>query len=99
VICRLPPLGLLSKRAAGVSPFQFAEITFTGIGPSAPVVIEDFAQLVEYFRFDPQGASGQKFRRWLRPRVPLSIEHTLRQFPAGPDASLFWSCGIVTINP
>jgi hypothetical protein len=43
------------------APFRFAEIAFARIRPLAPVVIEDFAKLVEHFRSDPQAPAGESF--------------------------------------
>jgi len=72
------------------APFRFAKIAFARIGPLTPVVIEDFAKLVEHFRSDPQAPAGESFAGGSR-RAFLSIERALRRFPAGPDVFLFSS--------
>jgi hypothetical protein len=52
---------LKSNRSPAFTPLRFAKITLTGIGPSAPVAIEDFAKFVEHFRSDPQAPAGESF--------------------------------------
>jgi hypothetical protein len=49
------------NRSPAFTPLRFAKITLARIGPLAPVVIEDFAKLVEHFRSDPQAPAGESF--------------------------------------
>jgi hypothetical protein len=49
------------KCSPAFAPFRFAKIAFAWIGPLAPVVIEDFAKLVEHLRSDPQAPAGESF--------------------------------------
>ena len=49
------------NRPPAFTPLRIAKITLARIGPLAPVVIEDFAKLVEHFRSDPQAPAGESF--------------------------------------
>jgi hypothetical protein len=48
-------------RARALTPLRLAEIALARIGPSAPIVIKDFAELVEHFYFNPDTPPGKSF--------------------------------------
>jgi hypothetical protein len=47
--------------ARALTPLRLAEITLARIGPSAPIVIKDFAEFVEHFCFNPDTPAGKSF--------------------------------------
>ena len=47
--------------ARALTPLRLAEIALARIGPSAPIVIKDFAEFVEHFCFNPDTPAGKSF--------------------------------------
>ena len=47
--------------ARALAPLRFTEVALARIGPSAPIVIKDFAQFVEHFRSNPDPPAGKSF--------------------------------------
>jgi hypothetical protein len=47
--------------ARALTPLRLAEIALPRIGPSAPIVIKDFAEFVEHFSFNPDTPAGKSF--------------------------------------
>jgi hypothetical protein len=47
--------------ARALTPLRPAEIALARIGPSAPIVIKDFAEFVEHFCFNPDTPAGKSF--------------------------------------
>jgi hypothetical protein len=50
-------------QAPALAPLRLAEIALARIGPSAPIVIKDFAEFVEHFCFNPDAPAGKSFAR------------------------------------
>jgi len=80
-IMRSPPW---LNRARALAPLRLAKIALARVRPAARIAIKNFAEFVDYFRSNPDFASGQRFRLWPRLHAPLSIEHASQQFRASP---------------